>query len=575
MDRAEMPPGGELGSASGSGGSHYTMDHSNTAGGGFGHFSFFNHPNPDASSSTVSHGLGNYAEGLPPQPGSFEGGGTMDAGEVSESRHVDFDLTSFVYPSFFPSIQPGSPSLYGVSTNPFSPNALSPPQVPSALPPPAGSMSQPGPPPGEPQPLFDATESSLFSTFLNTLDSGDQNFLFDPVVPDGIPSPPPSRMLTAEERGVREGLGRAVGGLDLGGGARREVDVPENAMESEEGSYDDDPSEEDGTGGAEEDGNNSNNNNPPSASKKNPRTSTKSTAGGGGGGASQSRTNKKPKMDLTSARDVAAALNRAAPGDVEMAPPPTSLAKERRSSSTSRTPSNRKRRPSKVAAAALAAQTAGSSGSATPSSSGGARIKRSTTSTSIADSAVTAHPPPPLSIKQEPPTDSSPIDDDDAEGEIDQEQEQEDEDSSPDSPSDGQSPSKGSKFTTGGGGGDGGKDRKTPLTESQKRSNHILSEQKRRNAIRSGFKDLVDLLQAGEAMSGVVVAGGMDEGDSTTGKKAGGSGTGRGRGRKGDAGAGASKSVVLDKAASYILWLERGNQGLLDEVKRVEGVLGV
>lgn len=130
----------------------------------------------------------------------------------------------------------------------------------------------------------------------------------------------------------------------------------------------------------------------------------------------------------------------------------------------------------------------------------------------------------------------------------------------------------------------GGSGSGATLTETQKRSNHIQSEQKRRNAIRNGFKDLVDILSAGEAASGIVVAppddagaddgeGGGGAGTSSAGKKKKGKGTGRGRGRKGEVGAGASKSVVLDKAAQYILWLERGNDGLDSEVARVEGRL--
>lgn len=114
-------------------------------------------------------------------------------------------------------------------------------------------------------------------------------------------------------------------------------------------------------------------------------------------------------------------------------------------------------------------------------------------------------------------------------------------------------------------------DKKVPLTDSQKRNNHILSEQKRRNAIRSGFKDLVDLLTAGEETSGIVVA--PPEVEHEEGKKKKSKGSGRGRGRKGEVGAGASKSVVLEKAAAYIMWLERGNDVLEQEVTRVERLL--
>lgn len=122
------------------------------------------------------------------------------------------------------------------------------------------------------------------------------------------------------------------------------------------------------------------------------------------------------------------------------------------------------------------------------------------------------------------------------------------------------------------------------LTESQKRSNHILSEQKRRNAIRIGFKDLVGLLLAGEGASGIVLGSSSGDGDDDEGGAAGGApaakkrkgkgtGSGRGRGRRGDVSTNASKSVVLTHAASYILWLERGNMALEQEVKRVEALL--
>ncbi|GAA5894568.1 hypothetical protein JCM8208_006275 [Rhodotorula glutinis] len=121
------------------------------------------------------------------------------------------------------------------------------------------------------------------------------------------------------------------------------------------------------------------------------------------------------------------------------------------------------------------------------------------------------------------------------------------------------------------------------LTESQKRSNHILSEQKRRNAIRIGFKDLVGLLLAGEPASGIVLgsSGGAAGDDDDEGgaaptakkRKSKGTGSGRGRGRRGDVSTNASKSVVLTHAASYILWLERGNMALEQEVARVEALL--
>lgn len=114
--------------------------------------------------------------------------------------------------------------------------------------------------------------------------------------------------------------------------------------------------------------------------------------------------------------------------------------------------------------------------------------------------------------------------------------------------------------------------KRAPLTETQKRSNHILSEQKRRNAIRSGFKDLVDLLTAGEQASGISIAAPPEPEIvelTANGKKKKSKGNGRGRGRKGEIGAGASKSVILEKAAQYVEWLARGNDGLEEELARV------
>lgn len=115
------------------------------------------------------------------------------------------------------------------------------------------------------------------------------------------------------------------------------------------------------------------------------------------------------------------------------------------------------------------------------------------------------------------------------------------------------------------------------LSDSQKRSNHILSEQKRRNAIRNGFRDLVEILNAGETLSGISIGGIDGDGSAQpeTGKKGKGKGkgSGRGRGRKGEVGAGASKSVVLERAVEYVRWLERGNTALREEVERVEAIV--
>jgi hypothetical protein len=129
--------------------------------------------------------------------------------------------------------------------------------------------------------------------------------------------------------------------------------------------------------------------------------------------------------------------------------------------------------------------------------------------------------------------------------------------------------------------------KKALLTEQEKRNNHIQSEQKRRDAIRNGFADLVSLLTQvrpgrsplcvamiqtlpqGEAVSGLSIAAGAED---EAGRK--GRGRGRGRGRKGDASGGAAKSVILTQACRYVAWLESGNQALQAEIARLEGLTG-
>lgn len=110
------------------------------------------------------------------------------------------------------------------------------------------------------------------------------------------------------------------------------------------------------------------------------------------------------------------------------------------------------------------------------------------------------------------------------------------------------------------------------VTAASKRSNHIASEQRRRTTIKDNYKSLVDLLLAGEPSSGISLQGGDadDDEEAGTGKKA--KPKGRGRGRKGQDGAGATKSVVLEKAADYLRWLERGNNELKQEIARLQGL---
>ena len=110
-------------------------------------------------------------------------------------------------------------------------------------------------------------------------------------------------------------------------------------------------------------------------------------------------------------------------------------------------------------------------------------------------------------------------------------------------------------------------------TAASKRSNHIASEQRRRTTIKDNYKALVDLLLAGEAISGIYLqnsAPDEEEEEGTTGKGKKGKPKGRGRGRKGQDGAGATKSVVLERAADYLRWLERGNDALEAEIERMK-----
>ena len=96
------------------------------------------------------------------------------------------------------------------------------------------------------------------------------------------------------------------------------------------------------------------------------------------------------------------------------------------------------------------------------------------------------------------------------------------------------------------------------LSTPQKRLNHIMSEQKRRNAIRDGYLQLTTLL----APAGAPPGSGMP----TRGRPKG-SGS-RGRGTKG-------KSGILFRAREYIHWLEEGRDALLEEVTRLEAAAGI
>ncbi|KAN0060346.1 hypothetical protein ACQY0O_007675 [Thecaphora frezii] len=156
------------------------------------------------------------------------------------------------------------------------------------------------------------------------------------------------------------------------------------------------------------------------------------------------------------------------------------------------------------------------------------------------------------------------------------------------------------------GGATSGSGKRELLTESEKRQNHILSEQRRRNYIREGFKELVVLLDDGRSLGARALGlssgfgtGVEDEGlDDRTdvededdilavgrkkppkkAKKAGPNGArarGKGRGRGGSAGGGAgSKSAVLFQAVDLIRWLDGKNEDLVNQCQELERLAGI
>ena len=153
---------------------------------------------------------------------------------------------------------------------------------------------------------------------------------------------------------------------------------------------------------------------------------------------------------------------------------------------------------------------------------------------------------------------------------------------------------------------DGSASKRELLTESEKRQNRILSEQRRRNYIREGFKDLVVLLDDGRnfgaralGLSSGFGTGVEDEGlddrsdvddvvdvlavgrkkPPKKAKKAGPDGVrqrGKGRGRGGSAGGGAgSKSAVLFQAVDLIRWLDGKSKELTQQCEALEQLAGI
>lgn len=88
--------------------------------------------------------------------------------------------------------------------------------------------------------------------------------------------------------------------------------------------------------------------------------------------------------------------------------------------------------------------------------------------------------------------------------------------------------------------------------------NHIMSEQRRRNAIREGYHTLIQLLAPEDG-------GPMIE-MPTRGRPKGSSAKNRNRKR--------GKSGILFRAVEFTTWLEEGNDALRQEVARMESANG-
>lgn len=436
-------------------------------------------------------------------------------------------LSDFEYPTSIPSFEfdlfPTSSSQF--FSNPFSPAAPTPPYLsePNRQSlsssqhafhiPPVASTSQLLPTESNSiAPLFDESESALFTSFLNTLDV-DQNFLFNPILPPGMPSPPSTIYpMREEERRERERLGEGVNGLDIGYGfssSTRQYGVNEY-----EEAYHVKEEDEEESMNWNRNGESSNRRSRGEREEASRDDDLRSTSSG-------KKLKLRDDQGWEREKDEAVEIEEDIE-DVDM--DSANFIEPSRTSGRANAGRKRTYRTS-ITPSVLTASTT--------------RPRRTSTNTrqAIPVSILSSSSKPSGSLATR------------------------EQSLSPDrnrSASPSQSPEDSGNNPT----------RKVPLTESQKRSNHILSEQRRRNAIRSGFKDLFDLLSNGETASGIVVVPSLESEDGNKKKKT--KGSGRGRGRKGEVGAGASKSVVLEKAGEYIQWLERGNKSLEEELARVE-----
>lgn len=87
-----------------------------------------------------------------------------------------------------------------------------------------------------------------------------------------------------------------------------------------------------------------------------------------------------------------------------------------------------------------------------------------------------------------------------------------------------------------------------------------MSEQKRRNAIRDGYAQLIALLAPAGSANGI--------GMPTRGRP-------KGSGARGNGGQTKGKSGVLFRAVEYCHWLEEGRDALREEVLRLEAATGI
>ncbi|KAN0100437.1 hypothetical protein V8E55_000421 [Tylopilus felleus] len=94
------------------------------------------------------------------------------------------------------------------------------------------------------------------------------------------------------------------------------------------------------------------------------------------------------------------------------------------------------------------------------------------------------------------------------------------------------------------------------LSTPQKRLNHIMSEQKRRNAIRDGYAQLIALMAPAGTQTIDLPSRGRPKGSGT-----------RNNGQT------KGKSGVLFRAVEYCKWLEEGRDALREEVLRLEAAV--